>query len=366
MSHVAVKQRAGARRLGLPRTRGVAVLCLIGMLAAVAASAQAASAKNLGAASKGKVVIASYGGSFAAAQTKAFFNPFTKVTGIKVQQTSNSGYPVAQSQESAHNIEWDVTSSDGASFASETAHHLLQKLDFKQINTKGINPAFVTPYGVGYIEYSQVMAWNKDKFGTAQLTPADFFDVQKYPGLRVLSADPSQTLEFALVASGVPPNKLYPLDINRAFTELDKLKGNVVFKDVTGQAALISQGDAAMAYIANGRIATDIQQGANWAYAWNGAVSVTEHWAVLKGAHNSANAMKFINFAIQARQQANLANIIPYGPTNVNALKFLKPALVATLPSYPPNQKQSVIFNPAWWGANAAKVQTQWNAFTAG
>ena len=350
-----------ARRFTAHRARWIALPCIA--LVAACGSA-AASGKAARPASGGKVVVASYGGSFAAAQTKAFFNPFTKATGINVQQTSNSGYAEAQAQETAHNVEWDVTSSDGASFASEIAHHLLAKLNYKEIATTGLNKAFINPYGVGYIEYSQVMAWNKAKFGNKQLTPADFFNVQKYPGLRVLSTDPSQTLEFALVASGVPKNKLYPLDINRAFAELAKLKGNVVYKDVTGQQSLLQQNDAAMEYIANGRVADAITAGAKWAYTWNGAVSVIEHWAVLKGAPHMDNAMQFINFAIQPQQQAALAKIIPYGPTNVNAMKLLNTQLDKSLPSYPANQNQSVIFDAAWWSKNAAAVQTKWNALT--
>lgn len=43
--------------------------------------------------------------------------------------------------------------------------------------------------------------------------------------------------------------------------------------------------------------------------------------------------MKFINFASQPEQQAELTRNIPYGPTNVDALKLLDPAVATDLPS---------------------------------
>jgi putative spermidine/putrescine transport system substrate-binding protein len=337
------------------------------LLAALGITTAASGKSARPASGGGKVIVASYGGSFAAAQTKAYFNPFTKATGITVDQTSNSGYAEAEAQGKSHNIEWDVTSSDSESFPSEIAAHLLQKLNYKDINIKGINPAFVSPYGVGYITYADNMAWNTQKYGTKPLTPADFFNTTKYPGKRVLPSDPSNTLEFALLASGVPANKLYPLNVPRALAEIAKIKSSIVgFAAGTDEQNDVAQGEADMAFIPNGRIANAIQAGAKWAYTWKGSVINVEHWAIMKGAPDLGNAEKFINFAIQAKQQVNLAKAIPYGPTNNQAFTELSPALKKEMPSYPANLKQGVLFNGAWWAKNLAKVEPKWNALTLG
>ena len=42
------------------------------------------------------------------------------------------------------------------------------------------------------------------------------------------SASSSPELEFALMAAGVPPDKIYPIDIDRAFESYDKIKASVV------------------------------------------------------------------------------------------------------------------------------------------
>lgn len=364
MKRFAVKRSAGVRRLAA-RSRW-AVLPLVALLGVFVASVSVASGKSASAAKGGgSVVVASYGGSFAAAQTKAYFNPFTKATGIKVQQTTNSGYAQAQVQEQSHNVSWDVTSSDSESFPSEIAHHLLQKLDFSKINVTGINPSFVSPYGIGYITYAENMAWSTAKYGNAKLTPADFFNTTKYPGPRVLPSDPSNTLEFALLASGVPKNKLYPLNVSRALAEIAKIKSSIIgFGDATTEQNDVAQGEADMAFIPNGRIVNAIQAGAKWAYTWDDSVIDVEHWAIPKGAHHLANAEAFINFAIQPHPQDIMAKAIPYGPTNTAAFKALPLALQKEMPSYPSNLSQGVLFDGGWWAKNLSKVTPQWTALT--
>src|SRR5260370_15646052 len=59
------------------------------------------------------------------------------------------------------------------------------------------------------------------------MTWADFWNTKRFPGGRSLRKDPRTTLEFALLADGVPIDKLYPLDVDRAFRSLDKIAPSV-------------------------------------------------------------------------------------------------------------------------------------------
>jgi putative spermidine/putrescine transport system substrate-binding protein len=183
-------------------------------------------------------------------------------------------------------------------------------------------------------------------------------------GRRVLESDPYYTLEFALLADGVKPANLYPLDVDRAFKVIDRIKDQVVgFKGGSDTQALIQQGEVDMAFIPNGRVNQAIKAGANWAYGWDGAVSDTEYWVVMKGAPHAQEAMKFINFAVQPKQQAELTQQMPYGPTNVDALKLLDPAVAKDLPSSPGNAKLGVTLNSKWWNENLESVRARWNTF---
>ena len=50
---------------------------------------------------------------------------------------------------------------------------------------------------------SKLRNWNAPK------TMADFFDTKAYPGKRGMRKNPKVTLEFALIADGVPTDQVY-------------------------------------------------------------------------------------------------------------------------------------------------------------
>jgi putative spermidine/putrescine transport system substrate-binding protein len=50
------------------------------------------------------------------------------------------------------------------------------------------------------------------------------WDGKRFPRSRVLRARPQKTLEIALMAEAVAQERLYPLDVDRAFRLLDRIK----------------------------------------------------------------------------------------------------------------------------------------------
>lgn len=318
-----------------------------------------------GAASAGdppKVVIASYGGSFQNAQAKAFFDPYAKTTGTKVIGTTGTGYAKVKAMVASGTVTWDVISADGAAYENEVKDDLLQPLDYSVIKAAGIPEKFRRKYGVGYMTFSENLAWNRAKFPHG-LTPAQFFD-PTVKARRAMLAVPYYNLEFALLADGVKPTELYPLDVARALKVIDRVKDQIVgFKPPSDVQALIQQGEVDAAFAPGGRINDAIKAGADWTYRWDASVSAVEYWAVVKGAPNAAEAMKFISFAVQPEQQADLPRHILYGPTNVDALKLIDPAVAKELPGNPENDTFSGILDSKWWNENLGSVMTRWNTF---
>lgn len=309
-----------------------------------------------------QIVIASYGGSFQDAQAKAFFDPYAKATGTKVIGTTGTGYAKVNAMVSSGHVTWDVISADAAAYENEVTDGLLQPIDYSVVKADGIPPKIRRMYGVGYMKFAENLAWSKDKFPNG-LTAAQFFD-PKVKARRVMLAVPYYNLEFALLADGVKPADLYPLDVDRALKVIDRIKDQIVgFKSPSDVQALIQQGEVDAAFAPGGRVNNAIKAGANWTYGWDASVSVLEYWAVLKGAPHAAEAMKFINFAVQPEQQADLTRQIPYGPTNIDALKLLDPAVVKNLPGTPENEKLGGVLNSKWWNENLELVMTRWNTY---
>lgn len=332
---------------------------IIGMALLLSASVKAADPP--------KVVVASYGGSFQEAQSKAFFEPYTRATGVRVIPAAGSGHAKVKAMVASGNVTCDVVSADAAAFENEVKDDLLMPLDYSVIKAEGIPPAFRSKHGVGYMKFSENLAWSKTKFPQG-LTPAQFFD-PTIKARRVMLAVPYYNLEFALLADGVKPANLYPLDVERALRVIDRIKHQLVgFKGPSDVQALIQQGEVDAAFAPVNRISNAIRGGANWGYTWNAAVTVVEYWAVVKGAPNPGEAMKFINFAIQAKQQAELPRYALNGPTNLDALKLIDPAalmfVAKDLPGNPANEKLGAIFNAKWWSDNLDGVSKRWGTYT--
>jgi putative spermidine/putrescine transport system substrate-binding protein len=87
---------------------------------------------------------------------------------------------------------------------------------------------------------------------------------------------------------------------------------------------------------------------------WNGGILLQDFWAVAAGSRNSANAQKFVAFAMRADRQAEFARRIPYGPTNAAAFDLIDPAIGEQLPSHPQNIDKQVLMDDAWYSATDA------------
>ena len=107
----------------------------------------------------------------------------------------------------------------------------------------------VTPPGGGAQARSYVIAFDAKRFGkNPPKSWADFWDVKKYPGKRTLYKWMSANLECALLADGVAPDKLYPLDVDRALRKIEELMPHVVTHWSTGAESqqLLRDGEASM------------------------------------------------------------------------------------------------------------------------
>jgi putative spermidine/putrescine transport system substrate-binding protein len=324
-----------------------------------------------GAMAKDTVTFVSQGGAYQEAQTKAILEPAAKLLDITLKQDSSpNAYPVVKTQVGSGKVVWDVVDVPTGACIRGAAEGLFEKLDPELIpNAKDLDPRMKDDYSVGYITYSTVIAYRTEKFGEkGPQTWADFWDVKKFPGRRSLRNFPRPTLEIALLADGVAYDKLYPLDVERAFRKLEEIKPHITtWWSSGGQSAqLIADGEVDMIQAWNGRVSAVKKEGGKVAFHYNDAILETNSLCIPKGTPNRAAAMKFVNEAISPKLQAALPLIIDYGPINAKAYDtgIIPASILPTLPSSPENIKNQAVLSAAWWASpEGAKAEERWVAF---
>jgi putative spermidine/putrescine transport system substrate-binding protein len=229
---------------------------------------------------------------------------------------------------------------------------------------------FRSDYSVAYEFYSSVLAYSEKKFaGTAAPNSwADFWDMKKFPGRRALRNHPIATLEAALMADGVAPDKLYPLDVERAFKKLDEIKPNITVWWTSGaqSAQLLNDGEVDMVMAWNGRVSALASEGAKVAFTYNQGILQSTSLCILKGAPNLSTAVRFLNEAVDPVLQANLPLHIDYGPANPKAFDtgVIKPERAVQLPSSPDNMRKQALMSYAWWSSPEGEAaEKRWASF---
>ncbi len=317
-----------------------------------------------------QITFVSQGGSYQEAQTKAILDPAAKRLNITIKQDSvPDAWPLVKAQGDAGKPVWDVIDTPPSNCLRGGREGLIEPLDLARIpNAAKMPEAYRTPYSVAYEFYSSVIGYNNRSLKKAPQTWADFWNVKDFPGTRALRNDPMGTLEAALLSDGVPRDKLYPLDVNRAYKRLEQIKPDIaVWWSSGGQSAqLLSDGEVDMLMIWNGRVSAVRKDNPDVDFTFNDGILQNTQLCILKNAPNYATAVKFVNEAISPDLQANLPLYIDYGPGNPAAFETgkLSAERARQLPSAPDNAARQALLSEEWWSSAAGiAAKDRWLKF---
>jgi putative spermidine/putrescine transport system substrate-binding protein len=291
-----------------------------------------------------QLTVVSWGGSYQEGQSKALFQPASKVMKITVKEETYTGLADLRLKVKSGAVTWDLVSSgSGSSFA----------------------PGMATDYCVGSDVFSTVLAWNTKTYGDkGPQSWADFWDVKKFPGKRAYRKGVAGALEPALMADGVPPNKVYevlsaPGGIERAIKKIKELKPHIAVWWSSGaqHAQLMKDGEVDLTTGWNGRFDVVAKDGGKVAYTFNQGLLDYDCFGIPKGAPNKDLAMKFLAEISKPSYQAEFTKYITYGPTNRRAydLGTIDAAYAKRLPSHPENAAKQVPIDIEWY----AKFEAQ-------
>src|SRR5204863_314594 len=209
------------------------------------------------------IFVNTWGGSWTAAEEAAFFKPFTEATGIRVRTVAPVSYAKLKAQVQSGSYEWDVTAITQADLLRADREGLVEPIDWSIVKKDKLFPNAVYANGLAYCALGTNLAYRRDKFPQGgPKTWADFWDVKKFPGNRSMLNNAIRAAQFALVADGVAPDKVFPLDVDRAFKKLDQIKPHIKVWWTQGNQSqqLLRDGEVDMMVMWNARASELAQQ----------------------------------------------------------------------------------------------------------
>lgn len=316
-----------------------------------------------------ELVFAGWGGIVDETLTAVAFEPFTEDTGIVVLNDSPLSAAKLKSMVESNNTTWDLTMASTVE-TTRFCGELYEPVDMTNINEADFAEGTITECGIPNNYFSTAMLYDTAAFGDkAPTSLADFFDTTNFPGKRLFPTDAAEyALEFALIADGVQPEDLYPLDVDRALAKLDTIKSDLIFWQLGDeQTQAMEAGAATMGIAWTGRGLQTAQNGGTWDVVWGTHMIGATQFAIPKGTKHFDAAMSLIEFATSPGPQTLMNEQLAYSAANLNAT----PQLDEVQQHWDPligGRDIAVAFVPDanYWAENLEDVQTAYSNWAIG
>lgn len=230
------------------------------------------------------IVYATTGGQMRQTLERAFYQPFAKESGTDVIPYDievPDQWARVEAMKRAGKYDFDIVTATGPDLVDKA--DLLLTIDCSKlpnVEAKGLEGS-CKEKGVARTTGGMLLAYDasvyKDK---VPQTWADFWDVKTFPGPRGLpdTGDRDWWLPaIALMADGVPRDKIFPMDLDRAYKKLDEIKPYISVWWKTGNqvAQIMRDQEVAMTMSYSGRALTAMNEGAPFQLSWNDAIMDT-------------------------------------------------------------------------------------------
>lgn len=323
-----------------------------------------------------ELTVVSWGGAYTRSQIRGFVRRFEREHGIDVEMIDyTGGIEEIRSQVGAWNVKWDVVDFELFDAVHACEEGLLVKIDSESLPPapdgtpadRDFLDGSLLPCAVGNIAAATVIAFDPEAVERAPKSLEDFFDVREFPGHRGLRRTPKTNLEWALIADGVEPDRVYTVldtdeGVDRAFRMLDRIKPSIRWWDHGEEALrLLDTGQVTMTSAYNGRVDTANADGASYEILWDNHVRFRDAWGIPKNGENIEAALDFVRFATSTESLAEQANYISYGPLRRSSLEDLPADLLARLPTSDDNLPRGFDTDAEWWSEHIQELQVRFD-----
>jgi len=322
----------------------------------------------------GQLAIRTPGGAFDDVKRETVYEPFRKATGIEIVPVAATIAKLLAMHKSGQ-MEVDLIDTGDDVLLQLDALGALLPLDYKAFkftDPDDIEPTVRRKSIVGNFNYAMVMGYHTAAYpkGKQPRTWAEFWDLQKFPGPRTMAdvASGAPDLEFALVADGVPADKLYPIDIDRAFKVMTRIRPAVPKFWDTGalSAQMLADKEVVLGTIWSTRIGVAIDKGAPLGIEWNQNAVLGQAYGIPVTGKNAQAALQFIDFSLSPAIHGDWMKAYKATPVNRKSYGAAAPELVDPDTKQPWTKSKGFVRDIEWWAANRTKVSAVWARWIAG
>ncbi len=313
----------------------------------------------------GSIVICTWGGSTDDRIKAYYMTEFEKDYGVSWETTSYPDVAKLEVMDQIKNVEWDMVDFEGTQMNLSAAKGLLRPIDYDLLHSvvpaDQLNTGVCREFGIGSVSFSTNMGWNAQMFPEGPQDWVEFFDDTKFKGRRGLYAQPRPSFEIALMAAGVPRDKVYPIDMDEAFEALNAIKKKVdLWVERTSQWGVLLQNKEVDLVGASLARLVDEKKSGVYDFHFKNNILEQSYWCIPRNAPSGDAAMKALTWFMRAESQLPYAESQPVGMTNVSIYKDITPEAAATAPASPENTKETLFIDDKWWTENAEQAQLRW------
>lgn len=315
-----------------------------------------------------QVFVRTPGGAYDELRAELVYKPFLRETGIQVVPVaSNAGKLVAMFKAGRPDIDVIETGQD-ILWLLQDADALLEMPygRFKYTNPNDIEAAYRQKFHCGLAVYADVLGFNTTAYtpGKEPKSWSQFWDIRAFPGPRSL-ADMSAgvpNLEFALLADGVAADKIYPIDIARAFKSMSRIKPAIAKFWTSGALAtqMLADKEVALSTIWSSRAFMARAAKAPIGVQWNQNLANLTSTAITKGTRNMEAAMRYVDYSLSPKVQAGMVKASMDIPINKKAYGAIAAELIDPATKLPMTTARGILKDSRWWADNRAKVSDAW------
>ena len=339
-----------------------------------------------------ELTIISWGGAYSNSQQKAYHDPYSAETGVKIINDESSAEAVSKlrAMNEAGNVTWDLVDVEAADAIRLCDEGLAIEIDADEMLAAGADgssasddfgDSLISDCFIPQIVFSTTVGYRTDMVGdTPPTSICAIFDTDAYPGKRALNKRPIGNVEWALLCDGVAKDEIYdvlttPEGQERALAKLDTIKSDVIWWSAGADTPqLLADGEIVMGSTYNGRLFSLIaEQNQPVGMLWDAQMLDFDGWIIPKGLPEDrlARVMDYVKFATDTQRLADQAAYISYGPARASSAPLVgKHAelgidMAPHMPTDPANAANVHIYDYNWWADNRDDLDAKFQAWLA-